>query len=143
MMGTGSFAEPTFTALLGSAHQVVGLVTQPDRQTGKERGSTRQARRGSPPLACHGRWLARGQVMETTVLGYPRIGGRRDLKKATESWWAGRIDAVQLDGSTCHCAAAAWISIARVAAPATRSGFQNARTELEFPVAWNPKSGLV
>jgi methionyl-tRNA formyltransferase len=44
MMGTGSFAEPTFAALLGSPHEVVGLVTQPDRQTGKERGSTRQAR---------------------------------------------------------------------------------------------------
>ena len=28
MMGTGSFAEPTFTALLNSPHQVVGLVTQ-------------------------------------------------------------------------------------------------------------------
>lgn len=30
-------------------------------------------------------------AMETTVLGYPRIGGCRELKKATESWWAGRI----------------------------------------------------
>jgi 5-methyltetrahydropteroyltriglutamate--homocysteine methyltransferase len=28
--------------------------------------------------------------METTVLGYPRIGGRRELKKATEAFWAGR-----------------------------------------------------
>jgi len=40
MMGTGSFAEPTFEALLSSTHQLVGLVTQPDRPTGKERGST-------------------------------------------------------------------------------------------------------
>lgn len=40
MMGTGGFAEPTFAALLGGPHEVVGLVTQPDRQTGKERGST-------------------------------------------------------------------------------------------------------
>jgi methionyl-tRNA formyltransferase len=51
MMGTGSFAEPTFEAILGSGHQVVGLVTQPDRPTGKERGSTRQARRGMKELA--------------------------------------------------------------------------------------------
>lgn len=51
MMGTGSFAEPTFEALLSSSHQVVGLVTQPDRPTGKERGSTRQARRGIKELA--------------------------------------------------------------------------------------------
>jgi methionyl-tRNA formyltransferase len=42
MMGTGTFAEPTFRALLGSSSQVVGLVTQPDRPVGQERGSTRQ-----------------------------------------------------------------------------------------------------
>ncbi|MBI3409773.1 MAG: methionyl-tRNA formyltransferase [Planctomycetes bacterium] len=51
MMGTGSFAEPTFEALLAGPHQVVGLFTQPDRPTGKERGSTRQARRGMKELA--------------------------------------------------------------------------------------------
>jgi methionyl-tRNA formyltransferase len=51
MMGTGSFAEPTLQALLGSPHQVVGLVTQPDRTTGKERASTRQARSGMKELA--------------------------------------------------------------------------------------------
>jgi len=51
MMGTGSFAEPTFLKLLDSAHQVVGLVTQPDRATGKERGSTRQARQGMKEIA--------------------------------------------------------------------------------------------
>lgn len=51
MMGTGSFAEPTFEALLGTSHQVVGLVTQPDRPTGKERGTTRQARRGMKDIA--------------------------------------------------------------------------------------------
>src|SRR5262245_10714885 len=51
MMGTGSFAEPTFEAVLGTPHQVVGLVTQPDRPTGKERGSTRQARRGMKDIA--------------------------------------------------------------------------------------------
>jgi 5-methyltetrahydropteroyltriglutamate--homocysteine methyltransferase len=28
--------------------------------------------------------------MESTVLGYPRIGSRRELKKATEAYWAGR-----------------------------------------------------
>ena len=35
--------------------------------------------------------------METTILGYPRIGGRRELKKATESRWAGRISADDLE----------------------------------------------
>jgi methionyl-tRNA formyltransferase len=50
-MGTGSFAEPTFAALLAGPHEVAGLVTQPDRPTGKERGSTRQAHRGMKELA--------------------------------------------------------------------------------------------
>ena len=51
MMGTGSFAEPTFAALLKSSHQVVGVFTQPDRQSGKERGSTRQAKLGVKEMA--------------------------------------------------------------------------------------------
>jgi methionyl-tRNA formyltransferase len=55
MMGTGSFAEPTFAALLQGPHPVVGLFTQPDRPTGKERGSTRQAHSGMKDLAnAHG-----------------------------------------------------------------------------------------
>src|SRR5262245_45893989 len=41
MMGTGTFAEPTFEALLTAGHAVVGLVTQPDRAGGVQRGSTR------------------------------------------------------------------------------------------------------
>ena len=51
MMGTGSFAEPTFLKLLEGPHPVVGLVTQPDRALGKERGSTRQAGQGMKELA--------------------------------------------------------------------------------------------
>src|SRR5262245_5752295 len=51
MMGTGTFAEPTFEALLGSGHEVVGLVTQPDRAAGQERGSTRQVGKGMKPIA--------------------------------------------------------------------------------------------
>lgn len=51
MMGTGSFAEPTFRQLLDSGHPVVGLVTQPDRVLGKERGSSRLARQGMKEIA--------------------------------------------------------------------------------------------
>ena len=51
MMGTGTFAEPTLEALLSSPHQVVGLVTQPDRAAGHERGSTRQTGPGMKALA--------------------------------------------------------------------------------------------
>lgn len=51
MMGTGLFAEPTLEALLSSPHSVVGLVTQPDRAIGAERGSTRQTGRGMKTIA--------------------------------------------------------------------------------------------
>lgn len=51
MMGTGTFAEPTFEALLAGPHPVVGLVTQPDRPAGHERGSTRQVGKGMKAIA--------------------------------------------------------------------------------------------
>ena len=51
MMGTGTFAEPTFEALLSGLHPVVGLVTQPDRAVGQERGSTRQTGKGMATIA--------------------------------------------------------------------------------------------
>src|SRR5712664_1260944 len=55
MMGTGTFAEPTFQALLAGPHEVVGLVTQPDRAAGHERGSTRQTGHGMKNIAvAHG-----------------------------------------------------------------------------------------
>jgi methionyl-tRNA formyltransferase len=51
MMGTGTFAEPLFEALFAGSHQIVGLVTQPDRAVGAERGSTRQVGRGLKAIA--------------------------------------------------------------------------------------------
>lgn len=51
MMGTGTFAAPTFQALLAGRHPVVGLVTQPDRIAGAERGSTRMTGPGLKSMA--------------------------------------------------------------------------------------------
>jgi methionyl-tRNA formyltransferase len=51
MMGTGTFAQPTLEAMLQSGHQVVTLVTQPDRIIGQQRGSTRLAERGMKQIA--------------------------------------------------------------------------------------------
>jgi methionyl-tRNA formyltransferase len=51
MMGTGTFAEPTLEALLAGPQPVVGLVTQPDRPAGHERGSTRQVGKGMKAIA--------------------------------------------------------------------------------------------
>lgn len=52
MMGTGTFAEPTFEALLVAfGSDVVGLVTQPERDAGNKRGSTRQTGKGMATIA--------------------------------------------------------------------------------------------
>src|SRR6185437_572593 len=52
MMGTGTFAEPTFEALLTNfGSDVVGLVTQPERDAGNKRGSTRQTGKGMANIA--------------------------------------------------------------------------------------------
>ena len=52
MMGTGTFAEPTFEALLlNFGADVVGLVTQPERDAGNKRGSTRQTGQGMAKIA--------------------------------------------------------------------------------------------
>ena len=34
-----------------------------------------------------------------TILGYPRIGRRRELKRAVEAFWAGAIDADELEAT--------------------------------------------
>ena len=51
MMGTGTFAEPTFKALLAANRNVVGLVTQPEREAGTKRASTRQTGEGMAAIA--------------------------------------------------------------------------------------------
>ena len=34
-----------------------------------------------------------------TILGYPRIGRRRELKRAVEAFWAGTIDVEELEAT--------------------------------------------
>lgn len=51
MMGTGTFAEPTIEALLATRENVVGLVTQPERDAGRKGGSTRQTGKGMAQIA--------------------------------------------------------------------------------------------
>lgn len=43
---------------------------------------------------------------EGTILGYPRIGRRRELKKAIEAFWAGRIDEQELETTSAELRAA-------------------------------------
>lgn len=52
MLGTGTFAEPTFEALIHAfPGEVVGLVTQPDRETGRKSSSSRMVGRGMAAIA--------------------------------------------------------------------------------------------
>ena len=51
MMGAGTFAEPTLEALLTGSDPVVGVFTQPDKEAGTKRGSTRQVGRGIKEIA--------------------------------------------------------------------------------------------
>jgi methionyl-tRNA formyltransferase len=52
MMGTGTFAEPTFEALIAAfPGEVVGLITQPDRDTGRRSGSSRMTGKGMATIA--------------------------------------------------------------------------------------------
>src|SRR6187402_686681 len=41
-----------------------------------------------------------------TILGYPRIGPRRELKRAVEAFWAHAIDADELERTTARLRAA-------------------------------------
>ncbi|MGH7667600.1 MAG: 5-methyltetrahydropteroyltriglutamate--homocysteine S-methyltransferase [Candidatus Dormibacteria bacterium] len=43
-----------------------------------------------------------------SVLGYPRIGRSRELKKALEGFWSGRLDAAQLEASAAALRSARW-----------------------------------
>ncbi|RFS82186.1 5-methyltetrahydropteroyltriglutamate--homocysteine S-methyltransferase [Actinomadura spongiicola] len=49
--------------------------------------------------------------MNTTILGYPRIGARRELKFATEDYWAGRGDADALTKTGAELRAAVWTGL--------------------------------
>ncbi|MEU8801183.1 5-methyltetrahydropteroyltriglutamate--homocysteine S-methyltransferase [Spirillospora sp. NPDC048819] len=49
--------------------------------------------------------------MNTTILGYPRIGARRELKFATEDYWAGRADADALAKAGAELRASVWTEL--------------------------------
>ncbi len=50
-------------------------------------------------------------MVSTTVLGYPRIGERRRLKQATESHWAGELDAAGLDDAGRALRRQTWLTL--------------------------------
>jgi 5-methyltetrahydropteroyltriglutamate--homocysteine methyltransferase len=50
-------------------------------------------------------------IITTTVLGYPRIGPNRELKKALEGYWSGRLDATGLRDTAAALRAQAWTAL--------------------------------
>jgi methionyl-tRNA formyltransferase len=77
MMGTGTFAEPTLDALLTRPGLVVGAVTQPDREVGAKRGTTRQVGRGVKEIA----QSAGIPVIQPESINAPNgVAALRDLK---------------------------------------------------------------
>ena len=54
-----------------------------------------------------------------TILGYPRIGRRRELKRAVESFWAGRITEQQLTETASELRAATRTRLVELGLPAT------------------------
>jgi 5-methyltetrahydropteroyltriglutamate--homocysteine methyltransferase len=54
---------------------------------------------------------AKEAAMKTTILGYPRIGARRELKFATEDYWAGKISAPDLEATAAALRGSAWTEL--------------------------------
>jgi methionyl-tRNA formyltransferase len=99
MLGTGDFALPTFEHLIETGHDVVALVTQPDRPQGRKQElipslikQAAQARRivvdqpqdvNEPDSLARARELkpdllvtaAYGQILSPALLSIPRLGG--------------------------------------------------------------------
>ncbi|MFC5002830.1 5-methyltetrahydropteroyltriglutamate--homocysteine S-methyltransferase [Dactylosporangium cerinum] len=57
----------------------------------------------------------------STVLGYPRIGPDRELKRALESYWAGRIDATALHRVGAELRAGVWRDLRHIGVDAIPS----------------------
>lgn len=47
-------------------------------------------------------------MVQSAVLGFPRIGDKRQVKKALESYWAGKIDAAALQKVAAETRLARW-----------------------------------
>jgi 5-methyltetrahydropteroyltriglutamate--homocysteine methyltransferase len=56
----------------------------------------------------------RRPAIGATVLGYPRIGPRRELKRAVESYWLGHSDAADLQMTAMELRSRTWTELAAV-----------------------------
>jgi 5-methyltetrahydropteroyltriglutamate--homocysteine methyltransferase len=63
----------------------------------------------TPPIHRHAR---EERDVNTTVLGYPRIGAARELKQAVEKYWSGSGDAADLETTARRLRADTWRDLA-------------------------------
>ena len=50
-------------------------------------------------------------MVQSAVLGFPRIGGKREVKKATEAYWADKINVEELQKVAKETRLARWQTI--------------------------------
>src|SRR5690606_5116621 len=70
------------------------------------RSSARRPRRRRPARHHEDPRMTHRAFPTGTILGYPRIGRRRELKRAVEAFWAGTTDAAQLENAAAALRAA-------------------------------------
>ena len=73
-----------------------------------------------------------------TVLGYPRIGRRRELKKAVEAFWAGSITGEELETRAAELRAATRVRLASLGLVARIPRSQ--RASATTTTSWMPRS---
>ncbi|MEU7171948.1 hypothetical protein ABZ949_10725 [Micromonospora tulbaghiae] len=67
--------------------------------------------------------------------GYPRIGDNRELKRAVEAYWAGRIDAGELAATAAALRAEVWRALRDARLDAIPSGYPEVEASLQHLVA--------
>ncbi|KAF8338944.1 cobalamin-independent methionine synthase [Cantharellus anzutake] len=50
-------------------------------------------------------------MVKSSILGFPRIGGNREVKKAVEAYWAGKLSAEELQKAAAATRKASWESV--------------------------------
>jgi len=50
-------------------------------------------------------------MVSSSVLGFPRIGANREIKKAVEAYWAGKISAEDLTKTASVVKKSNWLSL--------------------------------
>ncbi|KAM0751407.1 cobalamin-independent methionine synthase [Meredithblackwellia eburnea MCA 4105] len=77
-------------------------------------------------------------MVQSAVLGFPRIGDKRQVKKALESYWAGKIDAAELQKVAAETRLARWETIKNAGVDVIPSGdFTLYDHSLDFSTTFN------